>query len=150
MHSRRREFVRANGRVGQVHRHFAPRAFPLGRPGLRMSAAVILQYRNPVAEATPRKNYWKRGRGLCEGGLRRHAQRRQRHTQTTIHTEALKTPNHHCEEEPDAGGRIPFSPQMERCPKPESPQAILARNSTAPRHLGASSPSGNARGGCRG
>jgi len=25
--------LHANGRVGQVHRHFAPRAFPLGRQG---------------------------------------------------------------------------------------------------------------------
>lgn len=49
-----------------------------------------------------------------------------------------------------AGERILSSPQRERRPKPESPQAILARKSDALRHLGASSPSGNARGGCRG
>ena len=46
---------------------FAPRAFSLGRPGRRMSAAVLLQFRNPKAEATPRTQSWKRGRGLCDG-----------------------------------------------------------------------------------
>ena len=55
-----------------------------------------------------------------------------------------------CEEETDAGGRIPSSPQMEALPAlPPSP-AEVARNSSAHRHLGASSPSENARGGCRG
>jgi len=45
-----------------------------------------------------------------------------------------------------AGERIPSSPQSEALPEPESLQAILARKSSAQRHLGASSPSGNARG----
>jgi len=94
----------------------APRAFPLGRPGLRMSAAVLLQCRSLVAEATPRKNYWKRGGGLCEGGLRRHVQANDTRTTNHIISTALKTPIDHCEEEPEAGGRIPFSPQIDACP----------------------------------
>ena len=50
---------------------FAPRAFSLGRPGRRMSAAVHRRSKSLVAEATQRKKEWKRGEGLCEGGIRR-------------------------------------------------------------------------------
>ena len=103
------------GGMGQVHFGSAS-GISARASGLRMSAAVLLQYKTSVAEATPRKNYWKRGGGLCEGGLRRHEQRRQRHTQTTIRNKALNTLKYHCEEEPDAGGRIPFSPQTDACP----------------------------------
>ena len=63
--------------------------------------------------------------GLCEGGLRRN------------------------EEESEAGGRIPSSPQIVACPSTR-PQAGSARKRRLPRHLGASSHSGNVRGGCRG
>jgi len=47
-------------------------------------------------------------------------------------------------------GEDSFLPPNRCLPEPESPQAILARKRRLPRHLGASSPSGNARGGCRG
>ena len=53
--------------------------------------------------------------------------------------------NAHCEEEPEAGERIPSSPQKERCPSTRE-HAGSARKSTAPSNLGASSHSGNARG----
>ena len=56
-----------------------------------------------------------------------------------------------CEEETDAGWRIPSSPQMEALLfRATAEYGGVARNSSAHRHLGASSPSENARGGCRG
>jgi len=57
---------------------------------------------------------------------------------------------HSCEEETDAGGRIPSSPQIEALSALPPSTAGVARKSSAHRHLGASSPSENARGGCRG
>ncbi len=62
---------------------------------------------------------------MCEAGLRRN------------------------EEEAEAGGRIPSFPQTAGARAP-APQGGSARKRAQPRHLGASSPSGNVRGGCRG
>ena len=49
----------------------------------------------------------------------------------------------------EAGGRIPSFPQTAGARAP-APQCRRARERANPRHLGASSPSGNVRGGCRG
>jgi len=50
---------------------------------------------------------------------------------------------------PEAGGRIPSFPQTGWRPSTRT-QGGSARESAKPRHLGASSHSGNVRGGCRG
>ena len=49
----------------------------------------------------------------------------------------------------EAGGRIPSFPQTAGARAP-APQCGSVRKRAKPRHLGASSPSGNVRGGCRG
>ena len=69
--SRRGEPARTRAGSGASAFAFAPRAFSLGRLGRRMSAAVNRRSKTPVAEATQRKKEWKRGEGLCEGGIRR-------------------------------------------------------------------------------
>ncbi len=51
----------------------------------------------------------------------------------------------HCEEEPEAGGRILSSPKQSPA-RANAPQSVMARISRTLRKIGASSPSGNARG----
>ncbi len=104
--------------LGQAREALRLRAFSLGRPGRRMSAAALLQYVNLKAEATPRKKYWKRGGGLCEGGLRRPDKRRQEQKQIDTRGYYRNGKKYSCEEETDAGGRIPASPQIEAAPEP--------------------------------
>src|SRR3989344_4553900 len=54
------------------------------------------------AEATPQKLFWKRGRGLCEGGLRRHKQRSYKTQAKDKYNKALNTLVNRCEEETEA------------------------------------------------
>ena len=80
---------------------------------------------------------------MCEGGLRRHVKRSHKAYTKDKRTEALKTLANHCEEEPDAGGRIPSFPQT--CVSPEHPhrRAGVRGIATLLCHLGVRSPSGN-------
>ena len=54
---------------------------------------------------------------MCEGGLRRHVKANDKRSTNYFTGTALKTLNDHCEEEPDAGGRIPSSPQTDALPE---------------------------------
>ncbi len=86
---------------------------------------------------------------MCEGGLRRHAKRshealndhRTNGTLNTLQTTARRRPKL-------GEGFLPSLKQHgARAPDPQSGSA---RRCAKPRHLGASSPSGNVRGECRG
>src|SRR3989344_4020520 len=63
------------------------------------------------AKATPRKLSCKRGKGLCEGGLRRHVKRSYKALDDRKRCKELNSLANHCEEETEAGGRIPSFPQ---------------------------------------
>jgi hypothetical protein len=63
---------------------------------------------------------------------------------------ALNTLANYCKEETEAGGRIPSSPQTAWRPSHPPAGGQWRGESAKPRHLGASSPSGNVRGECRG
>lgn len=88
-----------------------PQAFPLGRPGLKDERRRYRSYRSLVAKATPHTPICKRREGLCEGGLRRHTQRSYKTLSKDKSNKALNTLSNICEEETDAGERIPSSPQ---------------------------------------
>lgn len=138
-------------RTGASAFAFASASGISARAGLRVSAAEILEFIgvSSGSDTTNTRN-GNEERGCAMGGLRRPVNASRTsvyHHDQWIQREILIR---QCEEEPDAGGRIPSFPQTETAPETESPQAILARRSAVPRHLGASSPSGNARGGCRG
>ena len=59
-------------------------------------------------------------KGLCDGGLRRHVKRSHKALRKEKRYKALNTLNHHCEEETEAGGRIPSFPQTASCPRHRS------------------------------
>ncbi len=129
-----RRFVRARDGWGKHKARQSRGAFPLGRPRPWMSAAVLLQNRikNLEKDADMKTRMgvgddgWPSPAQLC--WVRREADARG--------------------EEELGGGTL--SPPKQMRARASRPQAALVRKSTLPRHLGASSPSGNVRGGCRG
>src|SRR3989344_8778145 len=80
--------------LGQAHSALRLGHFRYERPWLKDERRRKPEPQNLVAEATPQTLVCKREGGLCEGGLRRN------------------------EEEPEAGGRIPSSPQTGWRPSP--------------------------------
>jgi|GEM_PF-2211502 len=91
-----------------------------------MSAAIILQYRSLVAKATPHNADMKTIRGVGDDGRPSPAEARR------------------------SWGEDSFLSPSSFPARASAPQSALARKSRNPRHLGASSPSGNVRGECRG
>src|SRR3990167_2660007 len=104
---------------------FAPRTFPLGRPCPWMSAAVILQYRNPKRKRH-HESYFENEEGGC-----------------------ARADSEGTRRSPKLGGGFLPPPKQPPALAP-APQSGRARISRKPRHLGARSPSGNVRGECRG
>src|SRR3989338_2892857 len=104
---------------------FAPRTFPLGRPRPWMSAAVLLQYRNPKRKRH-HESYFENEEGGC-----------------------ARADSEGTRRSPKLGGGF-LPPPKQAGARAPAPQSGSARRSAKPRHLGASSHSGNVRGGCRG
>ena len=143
------EGAREHTRAGASAFAFAPRAFPLGRPGRRMSAAELLKNEIQKRKRHDKRSLENEKRGCAMGGRRRPVHARHR-SYTTTAIRYSRGSSKQLRGGARAGERIPSSPQLEALPEPPRPQERAARNSSAPRHLGASSPSENARGGCRG
>src|SRR3989344_7908932 len=115
-----------------------------------MSAAVILQYRSLVAKATPQKADMKTRKGVVRGRTPK------------AHKTKAETLNDHQTNESTVNAKLPlrggdrswgkdsFLPPNSMAPEPPARRRAMARRSANPRHLGASSPSGNVRDECRG
>jgi hypothetical protein len=135
--------VCAKGRVVQAHRS-EPRAFPLWRP-VSDERRRKISHRNRKRKRHHYHLNEKEKRGCARVSLRRHKQNVTKQSVTTKHGKHRVSCVISARRETDAGERIPSSPQT----------AVLhseakRRNKQEPRHLGARSHSGNARGGCRG
>ena len=94
------------------------------------------------AKATPQTLKWKRGEGLCEGGLRRSDKRREKENNITDSKITLFVVS------PLRGGDRRWG--EDSFLSPNRHLHSVYSHCEIPRHLGARSPSGNARGGCRG
>jgi len=68
------------GGLGQAHTQVSLGLFPLGASRAKGRAPTRTKSPNAVAKATPHNQRWKRGWGLCEGGLRRHFKANHRHS----------------------------------------------------------------------
>ena len=118
--------LRANGRVGQAHLHLSLGHFPLGRPWLKDERRRNLAILKSKSESDTTKAILKTRKGVGWAGWSSPAETRW------------------------SWGKDSFLPPNSLLPSPPLRRAEMARISRKPRHLGASSPSGNVRGECRG
>ncbi len=88
-----------------------------------MSAAVILQHKSLVAKATPQKADMKTRKGVVRGRTPKARQTKPRSSKRPQNEWDTEYSADHCEEETEAGGRIPSFPQTAPGARATRPQA---------------------------